>query len=80
MIKMTSEAKRAIKNMSTSELVVLRIEDKHVYILVPYRTEELAVEVSGDTTEEQISSFVSEVNSILDDMIGHLEDVMLSYY
>jgi hypothetical protein len=53
-------------------------ESNFVTVIFPYDNAEFDIEVCGNTVNEQVQSFIVQVNSHLDDMINHLEECKLS--
>jgi hypothetical protein len=63
-----------IKSLCSKEVKFVSSEENSVTMLFPYSTSEIDIEIEGNTVEEQVESFISEVNKTLEDMINHLED------
>jgi hypothetical protein len=76
---LTKQALELIKNMCTGEIDFRSADRNTVTVLVPYDSKEIEVLIEGTTTDEQVNSFVSGVNFLLDEMINHLEEVKLSF-
>lgn len=66
-----------IKSLCTGEIKFICSEQNLVTVLLPYSTAEIGIEIDGDTDDEQIESFISGINQVLDDMIDHLGDCKL---
>ena len=75
---MAKQALQQIKKLCTGEIKFCGYDKNVITILVPYSQDKLTVDIEGATVEDQIESFISEVNRILEDMIDHLGDVKLS--
>jgi len=67
-----------IKSLCEGDIKFCDSENNTITILVPYDIAKFGVEIEGETIKDQVNSFISGVNSILDDMINHLEDCKLS--
>jgi hypothetical protein len=74
---MTRDAKKQIKELCVGELKIDEFNDNTVYIFVPYDQAVKDVYIEGDTTEEQVNSFIIGINQVLEDMIDHIGDCKL---
>jgi len=74
---MRRKAIAEIKDLCTGEIKFCSSDRDSITILVPCEQNELIVNIVGNTVEEQVESFISAVNQILDDMIDHLGDCKL---
>jgi len=74
---MTKQAIKKIKELCSGRIQFVRVEGEYVIILLPYDSAEYDILIEGDTVEEQVECFISEVNGRIDDMIDYLRECRL---
>ena len=75
---MTKKVIEKIKSLCTGEIEFCGEENNSVWVLVPYDVEEKTISIEGKTINEQVESFISGINNILDSMIDSINDCKLS--
>jgi CO dehydrogenase nickel-insertion accessory protein CooC1 len=61
---------------ATAEIAVIEIDDKEVAYQVPYDSSIFDIELEGETVQEQVDHFVSQVTERIRDMVDHLESFL----
>ena len=76
---MKKETIKTIKSLCGEEVKFISLERNAVTVLLPYSTAEFEIQIEGDTIQEQVESFTTGVNYLLDEMIDHLDDCKLRF-
>ncbi|ASA22633.1 hypothetical protein [Paenibacillus donghaensis] len=66
--------KELLKESGDIEITEINLQEECVYVLLPYETSAILIDLEGDTDEVIIESFKENVNHRLDDMVNHLND------